>query len=270
MYERFFGFTAKPFTTLPDPSFLVETETHREALAALLYGIQERKGFIVLTGEVGTGKTLMIRTLLERLGSDVSTAYLTNPRMGMLDLFACMFAEFGIDERPQTKGEGLLVLNRWLIRELEAGRKAVLILDEGQSLSHELLEEIRLLTNLETSHEKLLHLVLAGQPELDHTLADPRLRQLVQRITVRHRLSALSKDETRRYVGARLARAGAAQARIFTDRAVRWVYGYARGIPRVTNALCDTALMIAFSAGQREVDHRTVREAARMVAAVAA
>ncbi|HEY8432359.1 MAG TPA: AAA family ATPase [Sandaracinaceae bacterium] len=270
MYESFFGFTAKPFSTLADPRFLVETETHREALAALQYGIQERKGFIVLTGEVGTGKTLMIRALLERLGPEVATAYVTNPRMDLVGFFTCMFAEFGIPNRPTTKGDCLVALNSWLIDQLVEGRTPVLIVDEGQSLSREMLEELRLLTNLETAEHKLLHLVLAGQPELDQLLADPSLRQFVQRITVRHRLLPLTKEETRQYVSLRLAKVGADARQIFTDRALKWVYRYAKGIPRITNALCDAALMIAYSAGQREVTHRTVKEAARMVAAVAA
>lgn len=270
MYERFFGLSANPFTTLADPSFLVETETHREALAALVYGIQERKGFILLTGEVGTGKTLMIRTLLERLGPDISTAYVTNPRMDMPGFFDYVFGEFGIPVKPRTKGESLVALNEWLIDQLRLGRTSVLIVDEGQSLGREMLEEIRLLTNLETAREKLLHVVLAGQPELDHTLRDPALRQFVQRITVRHRLAPLTKDETRRYVGERLRRAGGSVTGLFTDRALRWVYHYAGGIPRITNALCDTALLIAYGEGRQEVTHRTVREAAGMVAALAA
>ncbi len=270
MYESFFGFTTKPFATLPDPRFLVGTETHREALASLLYGIRERKGFIVLTGEVGTGKTLMIRSMLERLGPDVISAYVTNPRVDLLGLFAYVFAEFGIPDRPPTKGECLVVLNRWLIDRLSEGKTPVLIVDEAQSFSRDMLEEIRLLTNLETAHEKLLHVVLVGQPELDMTLADPSLRQLVQRITVRHRLLPLSREETRTYVQTRLLRAGARNGQIFTERALRWLYRYSRGIPRITNALCDTALTIAYADGQREVTHRTIREAARMVAAAAA
>ncbi len=268
MYERFFGFARKPFTTLPDPDFLVGTETHREALASLLYGIRERKGFIVLTGEVGTGKTLMIRAMLQRLGPDVVSAYVTNPRVDLLGLFAYMFAEFGIPERPPSKGECLVVLNRWLIDRLAEGKTPVLIVDEGQGFNRDMLEEIRLLTNLETSNEKLLHVVLVGQPELDATLADPGLRQLVQRITVRHRLLPLSREETCMYVQTRLRLAGARGSRIFTDRALRWLHHYSRGIPRVTNALCDAALTIAYAIGQPEVTHRTVREAAGMVAAV--
>lgn len=265
MYESFFGFTTKPFTTLPDPRFLVETEMHREALASLLYGIRERKGFIVLTGEVGTGKTLMVRALLERLGSDVVTAYVTNPRVDLLGLFSYVFAEFGIADRPLTKGECIVTLNRWLIDRLAEGKTSVLIVDEGQSFGRDMLEEVRLLTNLETSSEKLLHVVLVGQPELDFALADPSLRQLVQRITVRRRLSPLSKEETRMYIRARLDRAGARNGPTFTNRALRWVYHYSRGVPRMTNALCDTALTVAYSAGDRQVTHRAVREAARMI-----
>ncbi len=267
MYERFFGFTAKPFTTLPDPAFLVGTETHREALAALLYGVQERKGFIVLTGEVGTGKTLMVRTMLDRLGPDVISAYVTNPRVDLLGLFSYIFAEFGIPERPKSKGEAVLVLNRWLIDRLMEGKTPVLVVDEAQSFTRDMLEEVRLLTNLETPTEKLLHVILVGQPELDVTLADRSLRQLVQRITVRCRLRPLSKDEVKMYVRSRLARVGGTNGPIFTDRAIRRLYKHGRGVPRITNALCDTALMIAYGGGQREVNHRTLAEAARLVAA---
>ncbi len=267
MYEAFFQLSMRPFGMLPDPAFLVDTETHREALASLVYGVRERKGFIVLTGEVGTGKTLMVRALLERLGPDAVTAYVTNPRLDLLGLFGYVFAEFGIPERPATKGEYVLALNRWLIEQLGQGKTPVLIVDEGQCLDADMLEEIRLLTNLETAREKLLHVVLVGQPELDVTLARPGLRQLVQRITVRHRLVPLSREETRRYVLSRLALAGADGRRIFTDRALRWIYRYGQGVPRVTNVLCDTALTVSYAGGDREVTHRAVKEAARLVAA---
>lgn len=268
MYETFFGLRRKPFSTLPDPGFLVETETHREALASLRYGVMERKGFIVLTGEVGTGKTLMVRALLERLGAEAPVAYVTNPRVDLLGLLTYIFAEFGIPDRPATKGECLVVLNHWLIERLEEGRTPVLIVDEAQTMTRDMLEEIRLLTNLETATEKLLHVILVGQPELDAILADPSLRQLVQRITVRHRIAPLNRRETQGYVRARLRNAGAVNGGLFTDRAVRHVYKYSRGIPRITNAICDAAMTIAFSAGQREISHRIVREAARMVPAV--
>lgn len=268
MYESFFGLRAKPFTVLPDPRFLVDTETHREALACLAYGIQEGKGFIVLTGEAGTGKTLMVRTFLERVAPDVITAYVTNPRVDLLELFSCIFAEFGISGRPATKGECLLALNRWLVDRLAERKRPVLIVDEGQCLTRDMLEEIRLLTNLETANEKLLQVILVGQTELDLALADPSLRQLVQRVGVRHRLVALTRDETRTYVQARVDRAGG-NGTIFTRRAVRWLHHYGQGIPRVTNALCDAALVIAYSGGRREVTHRAVRQAARMVAATA-
>jgi general secretion pathway protein A len=269
MYERFFGFDAKPFGTSPDPRFFVETETHREALASLRYGISERKGFIVLTGEVGTGKTLMIRTLLEQLVPGTPTAYVTNPRVDLLGLFLYMFEEFGIPTRPKTKGECIITLNRWLIDRLAEGKSPLLIVDEAQALSREMLEEIRLLTNLETAQAKLLHVILVGQSELDAVLRDPSLRQVVQRIGVRSRLAPLSLDETRVYVRSRLERAGAKGVRPFSERAVGTVHRYGRGIPRVTNALCDAALTVAYAAGQREVSHRTVKEAARLVAAVA-
>src|SRR5246127_4754432 len=227
MYKSFFGLKANPFNVNPDPRFLFVTQHTREALACLAYGVQNRKGFMLLTGEVGTGKTTLLNKLLEWLRTQrVSSAFLFNPRLEVMEFFQFMFADFGIPYHPKDKGQCLLKLNQWLLDRYRAREAAVLIVDEAQNLSADLLEEIRLLTNLETSTEKLLQIVLSGQPELEWKFKDPKLRQLRQRITLRYRTSQLSLSETLGYVEERLRIAGAKGEPIFPSKAIESIHEY--------------------------------------------
>jgi len=260
MYETFYRLTAKPFNVTPDPRFLFLSESHKEALANLLYGIQERKGFILLTGEVGTGKTTLIHTLLGRLEEDTKTAFIFNTRLGPRDFFRYMFEEFGIPAEARSKSESLIALNRFLIDRLRKQKNTVLIVDEAQNLSPVLLEEIRLLSNLETPTEKLIQIVLVGQPELSGKLSLPELRQLRQRISVRYHIQPLSLEETRAYVIERLRIAGNPYDRIFDEEALETVYRLSGGIPRLVNLVCDAALLAGFARGEREIGVELVRE----------
>ena len=264
MYKQFFGLRASPFNVNPDPRFLYLTPGAREALACLSFGIQTRKGFILLTGEVGTGKTTLLNKLLEWLRTQsVSTAFIFNPRLNVIEFFDFMMADFGIVCDAHDKGHILMRLNQWLLERYRAGETAALIVDEAQNLSEELLEEIRLLTNLETSTEKLLQIVLSGQPELEQKLREPHLRQIRQRITLRCRTHPLTAEETNAYIAQRLRLAGANGQPIFSPEAVEAVFKYAQGIPRVTNLLCEHALINAFVDQKRPVAADLVEEIAR-------
>ena len=251
MYKKFFGLKENPFNVNPDPRYLFLTQHTQEALACLTYGIETRKGFILLTGEVGTGKTTLINKLLEWLHKErVCTAFVFNPRLSVSQFFDFMMTDFGIPCEVRQKGQMLMKLNQWLLERYQAGERAVLIVDEAQNLSPQMLEEIRLLTNLETSTEKLLQIVLAGQPELEQKLNQPQLRQLRQRITLRAKTRPLTVEETRGYIQERLRIAGGENTDIFSPEAVEAVHRFARGIPRITNLLCEHALVSSF------VDHR--------------
>jgi general secretion pathway protein A len=263
MYKNFFGLRVAPFNVNPDPRFLYMTQGVREALASLSYGIYNRKGIVLLTGEVGTGKTTVINKLLEWLHRvHFSTAFIFNPRLTVTDFFDVMMADFGIACESREKGQRLLRLNEWLLGRHRAGQSAVLIVDEAQGLSIELLEELRLLTNVETFTQKLLQVVLCGQPELDTKLKDPQLRQLRQRIMVRCNMRALSSQETHVYINERLRRAGANGAAIFSKEAIEAIARYSYGIPRVVNLLCEHALIGAFADQQRPVLAATVNAVA--------
>jgi general secretion pathway protein A len=261
MYKNFYKLTAKPFDVTPDPRFLFLSESHKEALANLLYGIQERKGFILLTGEVGTGKTTLLHTLLGRLEEDTRTAFIFNTRLGPRDFFRYMFEEFGIPSDQKTKSECLIALNRFLIDRLRKQKNTVLIVDEAQNLSPVILEEIRLLSNLETPTEKLIQIVLVGQPELGEKLSLPELRQLRQRISVRYHIRPLSREEARAYVIERLRIAGNPYDRIFDDGALDVVYRVSEGIPRLINLACDSALLTGFARGKKRINAELVKDA---------
>jgi type II secretory pathway predicted ATPase ExeA len=264
MYQRFFNLRESPFNVNPDPRYLFMTRQIQEALAGLTYGIQNRKGFILLTGEVGTGKTTLVNRLLDWLrGQRVATAFIFNSQLQVSHLFDFMMADFEIPYDSREKSQVLLRLNQWLLERYRAGETAVLIVDEAQNLSGELLEEIRLLTNLETTTEKLLQIVLAGQPELEEKLKSPQLRQLRQRITLRCRTSALSLEETYGYIAERLRIAGANGEPIFSKEAIQTVHLYSRGIPRVVNLLCEHAMINAYVDTLRPVPAHLVEEVAR-------
>jgi putative secretion ATPase (PEP-CTERM system associated) len=261
MYQRFFGLRENPFNVNPDPRYLYLTTQIQEALAGLTYGIQNRKGFILLTGEVGTGKTTLLNRLLDWLhGQRVATAFIFNSRLDENQLFDFMMAEFEIPCESREKSQVLMRLNHWLLERYRAGETAVLVVDEAQNLSSDVLEEIRLLTNLETSTEKLLQIVLTGQPELEEKLKTPHLRQLRQRITLRCHTSALSLEETFGYIAERLRIAGANSEPIFSKEAIQTVHMYSRGIPRVVNLLCEHSLINAYVDGLRPVPAHLVEE----------
>jgi len=264
MYKNFFGLRENPFNVNPDPRFLCFTPQTQKALDELTYGIRNRKGLILLTGEVGTGKTTLINCLLDWLRHRrIPTAFIFNSRLSVNHLFEFILTDFGIPIDIQIKSNMLMRLNTWLIECFRAGQSPVLIIDEAQGLSCKLLEEIRLLLNLETASEKLLQIVLAGQPELEENLKRPELRQLRQRITLRCNTGPLALEESRRYITERLRISGAMGDPIFTSDAMDAVHFYSQGIPRVINLLCEHALMNAYAEHFRPVPARMVQEAAQ-------
>jgi general secretion pathway protein A len=264
VYNRYFGFDRDPFRVNPDPSFLFMSEGHAEALATLVYAVQERKGFITLTGEVGTGKTTILNALLRKLDSSVQTAFIFNTALEVEDLFATLFEELELEPVvPFRKSAALSRLNRYLIERLERGQQTLLIVDEAQNLPEAVMEEIRMLSNLETPQSKLLQIMLVGQPELGEKLARPQLRQLRQRIELRHAIRPLHAQETAAYLRERQLVAGHPRGDVFTVAAERAVYRYSRGIPRVINVLCDNALIIAFSRQSERVSAQMIEDAAR-------
>ncbi|MGF7179445.1 AAA family ATPase [Tunturibacter psychrotolerans] len=246
MYNTFFKLQSSPFGTSPDPRFLYMMPHTREALACLEYGISARKGFTVLTGEVGTGKTTLLRRALSSFsGRKVSTAFVFNPRLDVLDFLEFVLTDFGIVPATRTKSGMLLQLNRWLIERFRMEETCVVVVDEAQNLSWELLEEIRLLTNLETSSEKLLQIVLSGQPELEEKLRHPSVRQLRQRVSLWCRTQALTESQTHAYVAERLRIAGASWS-LFSLEALDLIHRASRGIPRIINLLCEHSLIVAY------------------------
>jgi general secretion pathway protein A len=263
MYREHFGLLRRPFEMTPDPAFLVLGDAHREGLATLVYGVQARKGFVLLTGEVGTGKTTLLHALLSQLDRNTLAAFIFNPRVEPLDFFRLLFDELGIEKRCATKAEYLIELNRFLIDRLARDATTLLIIDEAQNLSAEMLEEVRLLSNLETPTSKLLQIILVGQPELWDLLGQPRLRQLRQRIVLRHKLAPFDEEETAKYVNERLHLAGYTGSELFRKAALREVFVLTGGVPRLVNIVCDGALLAAFAHGRTTVGPDLVREVAR-------
>jgi len=264
MYKEFYGLRANPFNVNPDPRYLFLTRHTEEALACLTYGIQSRKGFVLLTGEVGTGKTTLINKLLEWLRlQQVATAFIFNSRLDVPQFLDYMMADFGIPCDSTAKSQILLRLYNWLLDRYRAGETAVLIVDEAQSLSDEVLEEIRMLTNLETFTEKLLQIVLVGQPELEQKLKRPQLRQLRQRLTLRAKTHPLILEETKAYVHQRLRIAGSNGQQIFEPEAIANIHRYANGIPRVINLLCEHCLVSAFVDQEKVIGPAVVDGVAR-------
>jgi general secretion pathway protein A len=270
MYRYFFGINDFPFGACPDPRFLYKLPHVQEALACLQYGIASRKGFVVMTGEVGTGKTTLLKTVLSSFTDRrISTAFVFNPRLDVLDFLEFVLADFGIPPSPrskpgmpQTKSGMLMQLNRWLIDRFRNGELCAIVVDEAQNLSWELLEEIRLLTNLETSSEKLVQIILSGQPELEEKLRDPSVRQLRQRISLWCRTRPLTNEETKAYIAKRLRIAGATQP-VITPEAVDLVHHYSQGIPRLINLICEHAMISAYVEQIKPIPPRTIESVCR-------
>jgi general secretion pathway protein A len=249
MYKSFYNLQRNPFEITPDPSFLFPTTRHNEALASLYYGVTAHRGFVVLTGEVGTGKTLILRSLLGLVQRrDVAFALIFNPTLSPLEFMRYIALDFGLAVGGKAKDELIHVLNGFLLHRHQKGLTTILVVDEAHHLSSEILEEIRLLTNLETSQQKLLQIVLAGQPELDQKLDSHELRQLKQRVALRCHLEPLSANETKEYMRRRLQIAGAVGAvDIFSGPAIEAVFRHARGIPRLINTVCENALLAGYA-----------------------
>ena len=269
MYTQFFGLSRAPFSIAPDPHYLFMSERHREALAHLLFGLKSGGGFVLLTGEIGAGKTTVCRLFLEQIPPKCNVAYIFNPKQTVIELLRSICDEFGINlsaiSATATIKDFIDPLNTYLLATHAVHQNNVLIIDEAQNLSADVLEQLRLLTNLETNERKLLQIVLIGQPELRSMLAQPELEQLAQRVIARFHLQALSPHETAQYITHRLSVAGSSGAVPFSRRAMRQVHRRARGIPRRINLLCDRALLGAYAQGKREVDAAIIEQAAREV-----
>jgi general secretion pathway protein A len=263
VYLEFYGLTEPPFDLTPNPRFLFYTAKHREAFNHLLYGICERKGFVQLTGEVGTGKTTLCRALLEQLDDQCATALILNPILDANQLMKAIAMEFGLNVKGLDRLETMANLNQFLLEQAGQGRDCVLVIDEAQDLSDDLLEQIRLLSNLETDNRKLLQIVLLGQPELRDRLNNPRLRQLRQRITVRYHLRALNFCEVGRYIQHRLEVSGAKGTPYFTQPALWCIHRYSSGVPRLVNAACDKALLCGYVSQSERIDFRMASRAVR-------
>ncbi len=263
MYLEFYGLKLAPFDITPNPRFLFHSTKHREAFNHLHYGIRERKGFVQLTGEVGAGKTTLCRALLEKLDGNFSTALILNPVMSGDELMKAIATEFGLHVKGLDRLETMGIINDFLLKQALAGKESVLIVDEAQNLTEELLEQVRLISNLETDDRKLLQIVLMGQPELRDRLNSPRLKQLRQRITVRYHLNALTRTEVGQYIQHRLALAGSNGVPAFTGPAIWRVFGYSQGVPRLVNAICDKALLAGFVERSYRINYRMVGRAIR-------
>jgi general secretion pathway protein A len=264
MYPSFFGLKENPFSMTPDPHFIYLGKNHQEALSRLVYGIWQKKGFIAMTGEVGTGKTTLIHYLLSKLSGveHTKTAFLFNPKLPVNDFFAYILKDLGVNGHGNTKGDYVHALYQELLQAYQKGQRVVLFVDEAQGLSPELLEEIRLLSNLETGKSKLLQIVLIGQPELNKTLLKPEFRQLRQRINLRYHLQPLSEKETKEYIQKSLRIAGARRS-VFTKQAIKEIYRYSGGMPRMINILCDNSLLGGYSSNRRIIDKKLVKEATK-------
>ena len=265
MYKQFFGLKRNPFEISPDPNFYCPTPLHNEALASLHYGIQRRKGFVVVTGEVGTGKTLLIQCLLRSLSrTQTAFSHVFNTRLSPIEFLQYMLADFGLPTKGKNKSELLIQLNSFLITRYRQGLITALIIDEGQLLDWEVLEEVRLLTNLETVQQKLLQIILIGQPELDDKLDSTELRQLKQRVAFRCRLKPLADEEIRSYIGRRLELAGltAQPQTLFPGTALMEIAKYSNGIPRLINTICENALIAGFARQVQSISPEIIEQVA--------
>jgi len=261
MYAAYFGLKENPFNLSPEPRYLFLSQQHLDALNCLIYGIKEKKGFVLISGGIGLGKTTICRSLLSSLDDSVETALIFNTAISDLDLLETVLGEYGIaiKSKSKTKKNYIDALNDFLLQNFAVGKTAVLLIDEAQNLSHAVLEQIRMLSNLETESEKLIQIILIGQPELADTLMLPALRQLNERITVRYELKPLSLLEVREYIQHRLIVAQGPGSLKFTSGAFNLIYKFSEGIPRRINALCDRALLIAYTKNTSKIDRRIVK-----------
>jgi general secretion pathway protein A len=261
MYRKFYGLREKPFEITVDPRYFYLSDTHREALAHLIYAVRERKGFAVITGEAGTGKTTLVQTLLGRLNSNAKTAFIFNPKLDSnSDFLYSICEDLELTGEKGSKVDYLIRLNTYLTECYSKKEDVVVIIDEAHTLGPDLLEEVRMLTNLENPRDKLLQVILLGQPELDDILSRPPFRALKQRINVRYRLKTLNRKETEEYIIRRLRIAGARSTQIFTPGAMRKVYHYSMGIPRLINTVCDNALVNGYAGEDRVIGTGIIRE----------
>ncbi len=260
MYKAFHGFKEKPFNLVPNPSYLFLSESHSAALTFLVYGLTEKVGFVMLTGEIGIGKTTLIRYLLNQIGSDMDVAVIFNTNVLTDDLIRLILSEFEIEHEDDiSKSRALEILYEFLIERYAAGRKVLLIIDEAQNLSEAVLEEIRMLSNLQTDEDMLMQIMIVGQPELREKIIDPRLEQFAQRIAVSYHLSAMNRDETGQYIAHRLEKAGG-DPDLFTRDAVDKIFEVSCGIPRTINLLCDGCLVYTYAEGQHTIDEQIVEQ----------
>lgn len=269
MYHEYYGLVRAPFEMTPDPSFLYLGEAHREGLATLVYAVNSGKGFVMLTGEVGTGKTTLLHALLAQLDAKTNSAFIFNPRLDPLGFFRMLFEELGVGPACDSKAEYLLALNHYLIEKLAANERVLLIVDEAQNLSTEMLEEIRLLSNLETPTSKLIQIMLVGQPELQTLIDKPELRQLRQRIALRHHLRPFDENELTEYVEGRLEKAGYTGRGVFNKKALRELFRVTEGTPRLINVVCDGAMLLGYARQQTAIGADAILEVARDLGLVA-
>jgi general secretion pathway protein A len=262
MYESFFGFRERPFSLLPDPSFLYLGHKHRIALTMLQYGLVSNAGFTVVTGEIGSGKTTLLRQILNELGRDITVGMITNTHQSFGELLQWVLLAFGLEHRGKEKVERYESFVNFVISQYAKGKRVVLVIDEAQNLSAETLEELRMLSNINADKNQVLQLILVGQPELRSMLQLPQLKQFAQRVSVSHHLDALSADETCQYVRHRVSVAGG-DPELFSEKACALLWFHSRGVPRVINTLCDMALVYAYAAQQQTVDADQIKEVVR-------
>ncbi|MEK6715298.1 MAG: AAA family ATPase [Candidatus Omnitrophota bacterium] len=260
MYEKFYGFKEKPFNITPDPKFFFPSSKHSEALDSLIYAINERKGFVAITGEIGAGKTTVCRALLNKLDPNTKTALITNTYVNAKELLMSILDDFGVDYKPASKARLLSRLNEFLVEQLSQNMNVVLIIDEAQNLTPSVLEEIRMISNLETETEKLIQIILMGQPQLKKKLQLESLTQLRQRIAVHYHIYPLSKEEMVGYIRHRLTIASNNGFDFFTDEALGLIYGFSKGVPRLVNLICDSALLSGYVYEAKQIDAKIMEE----------
>lgn len=268
MYLDFYGLKEKPFSVTSDPNFLYLSKKHQEAISHMQYGIEERMGFLEITGEIGTGKTTICKGLLNTLDEHTKTAFILNSNLSEIQLLQAIVQDFGIQIKNKQKITLLNELNRFLLEQLKMKNNSVLIIDEAQNLKPSILEQIRLLSNLETEKEKLLQIILVGQPELKEKLASRELAQLRQRIAIRYHISPLGRDEVEGYINHRLKVAGSENNDFFKDKAMDEIYKFSRGVPRLINILCDKTLLAGYVKEKKTIDGPMVKKSAREIEGV--